>query len=105
MFRSTSRPSFRSRLRGIFNARLFHRVTTDFITHDAKGSLITERVPAIIGDPGEAYVLIPPFVGHAFRAAISSALALPADTEEQCKLTFFHDTHHFGFGEWSIWIH
>lgn len=39
-------------------ARYFHQVTTDFITHDAKGNLITRKVPVIIGDPGETYVLI-----------------------------------------------
>lgn len=105
MFRATSRLSFRPRLRGGSTARLFHRITTEFITHDAKGSLVTERVPAIVGDPGEAYVLIPRSVGHAFRAAISNAVAVPADMEGRCKLTFFPDSSHFGFGGLSIWTY
>jgi hypothetical protein len=43
---------------GGLTARPFHRITTSFITQDAKGNLVTERVPAIIGDPGEAYLLM-----------------------------------------------
>lgn len=99
MFRSASRPFFRSHAGRPRTARPFHRITTDFITQDAKGSLVTERVPVIIGNPGEAYVLIYPSVGHAFRAASPLASASPASMQDRCTLMFFHDTQHFGFGE------
>ena len=80
-------------------ARYFHRVTTDFIAHDVKGNLVTRKVPVIIGDPGETYVLIEPGVGSALRAASPSTSASAASAEDRCKLTFFHDSQHFGFGK------
>ncbi|KAJ5232069.1 hypothetical protein N7468_005025 [Penicillium chermesinum] len=78
-------------------ARYFHRVTTDFIAHDVRGTLVTRKVPIIVGDPGETYVLIEPGVGNALRAASPFTSASAASAEDRCKLTFFHDSQHFGF--------
>lgn len=47
----------------------------------------------IIGNPGETYVMIESGVGAALRAASPFT-----SVEDRCKLTFFHDSQHFGFG-------
>lgn len=52
----------------------------------------------IIGNPGETYVLIDTGVGTALRAASPFTSASAASAEDRCKLTFFHDSRHFGFG-------
>lgn len=97
MFRSASR-SLLLCTRNVPTARYFHRVTTDFISHDVRGNLISRKVPVIIGDPGETYVLIEPGVGNALRAASPFTSTYAASAEGRCKLTFFHDSQHFGFG-------
>lgn len=103
MFRSAFRPlSFLHCTRSAFTARYFHRVTTDFVTHDASGNLVTSKVPIIIGNPGETYVLIEQGVGSALRAASPYLSASAASAEERCKLTFFHDSQYFGFGKLSV---
>lgn len=79
-------------------ARYFHRVTTDFITSDASGNLATTKVPVFIGNPGETYVLIGTGVGTALCAASPFTSTSAASAEDRCKLTFFHDSQHFGFG-------
>ncbi|CAG8217649.1 unnamed protein product [Penicillium salamii] len=103
MFRSSFPPfsSLRS-TRSARTARYFHRVATDFVTHDAGGNLVTRKVPVIIGNPGETYVLIEQGVGSALRAASPFTLASAASAEDRCKLTFFHDSQHFGFGKLSL---
>ena len=59
-------------------------------------------MPVIVGDPGEAYVLIEQEVGSALRAASPFMSASAASAEYRCKLTFFHDSQHFGFGTLSV---
>ncbi len=100
MFRSASRPFFSLySAKSACSSRYFHRVTSDFIHYDARGNLVTRKVPCIIGNPGESYVLIDPEVGSALRAASPFASAFAASAEERCKLTFFHDSHYFGVGK------
>ncbi|KAL4738984.1 hypothetical protein BDV11DRAFT_126692 [Aspergillus similis] len=102
MFRSASRPFSSSYSTGsACSARCFHRVTTDFINYDARGDLVVRKVPIIIGNPGEAYILIDPEVGSALRAASPFASASASRAEDRCKLMFFHDSRHFGFGSSS----
>lgn len=104
MFRCAFRPftSFHiTRFAG--STRHFHRVTTDFITHDVRGHLVTRKVPVIIGNPGETYVLIDQGVGSALRAASPCTSDSAASAEGRCKLTFFHDSQHFGFGKLSLY--
>ena len=85
------------------SARYFHRVTVGLINHDVRGNLVTEKVPIIIGNLGETYVLIDPGVGSALRAVspCTSASASPA-AEDGRKLTFFHDTQRFGSGKIAL---
>lgn len=85
------------------HTRYFHRVTTDFITHDARGHLIIRKVPVIIGSPGELYVLIEQGVSSALRAASPYTADSAAGAEDRCQLTFFHDSQHFGFGKLSLY--
>ncbi|KUM57012.1 hypothetical protein ACN42_g10183 [Penicillium freii] len=99
MFGSALRPFSPLRCtRSAPTARYFHQVTTDFVTYDVKENLITSKVPVIIGDPGETYVLIEQGVGSALRAASPFISSSAASAEDSCKLTFFHDSQHFGFG-------
>lgn len=103
MFRRAIQPfSSYHRTSNVPTARYFHRVRTDFIAHDVKGNLVTRKVPAIVGNLGETYVLIEPGVGSALRAASPRTSASAASAEDKCKLTFFHDSQHFGFGKLSV---
>ncbi|DAA73865.1 TPA_exp: Uncharacterized protein A8136_3851 [Trichophyton benhamiae CBS 112371] len=84
--------------------RHFHQVTGDFTDYDAKGVPTTAKVPIIVGEPGQTYVLVPTDIGRAFHTA-SLALNEPTTgttssgaTDETCKATFFHDSQHFGVG-------
>ncbi|KAJ5159053.1 uncharacterized protein N7500_008704 [Penicillium coprophilum] len=83
------------------SARLLYHVTTDFITHNTGGNLVTRKVPVVVGDPGETFVLIEQEVGSALRAASPFISVSAASAEYRCKLTFFHDSQHFGFGPTS----
>ncbi|KAJ5921443.1 hypothetical protein N7466_009769 [Penicillium verhagenii] len=98
MFRSAFRPipPLRYTKTPCF-ARNFYWVTTDFIAHDERGNPVTRKVPIIIGDPEQNYVLIEQEVGSALRAASSLMSASAAISGDSCKLTFFHDSQHFGF--------
>ncbi|KAJ5278570.1 hypothetical protein N7524_004723, partial [Penicillium chrysogenum] len=84
------------------SARLLHHVTTDFITHNTRGNLVTRKVPVIVSDPGETFVLIEQEVGSALRAASPLMSASAASAKYRCKLTFFHDSQHFGFSTLSV---
>ncbi|KAJ6097000.1 hypothetical protein N7486_007746 [Penicillium sp. IBT 16267x] len=102
MFRRASLP-FPS-LHGLKSARFtryFHRVTTDYIDYDSSGKVALRKVSIIVGNPGETYVLIDPGVGTAIRAASPFTSPSAASAEGRCKLTFFHDSQHFGFGRSS----
>lgn len=102
MFRSASRSFSLRSTRNVRTARYFHRVTTNFINHDARGKIVARKVPVIIGDPGETYVLIDPGVGNALRAASPFTSTSVASAEDRCKLTFFHDSQHFGFVKLAV---
>ena len=102
MFRCASLP-FPS-LHGLKSARFtryFHRVTTDFIDYDPSGKVASRKVSIIVGNPGETFVLIDPGVGTAIRAASPFTSPSAASAESRCKITFFHDSQHFGFGRSS----
>lgn len=101
MFRYASLPL--PSLHGLKSTRFtrsFHRVTTDFINYDLNGKLASRKVSIIVGNPGETFVLIDPGVGTAIRDASPFASPSAASAESRCKITFFHDSQHFGFG-WS----
>lgn len=93
MFRSAFRPfSSLHCTRSARTARYFHHVTTDFITHDIGGNLVTKKVPIIISNPGETCVLIERGVGSALRAASPFVSTSAASAKDRCKLTFFYDS-------------
>ncbi|KAF3901318.1 Fido domain-containing protein [Trichophyton interdigitale] len=78
-------------------------VTGDFTNYDVKGVPTTAKVPIIVGEPGQTYVLVPTDIGRAFHTASlelnepTTGLSTGA-TDETCKATFFHDSQHFGVG-------
>ena len=105
MFRSASRlfsPLYSTKGVRTSTAWYFHPATTDFISHVTRGNLVVRKMPIIIGNPGETYVLIDPGVGSALCAASPIASASAASIEDKCELTFFHDSQHFGFGKTPV---
>ncbi|KAJ5113359.1 hypothetical protein N7456_001893 [Penicillium angulare] len=87
--------------RNIYTGLPLFYITTEFITHDTKGNLVTRKVPTTIGTPEDAFIFIDAETGNALRAASSFTSASAASAEYRCNLTFFHDTRHFGFGPTS----
>ena len=83
-------------------ARYFHRVTADFINCDVKGKPVSTKVPIVIGNPGESYVQIDPEIGWAFHAGSLHNSPSATNVEGRCRLTFVHETQHFGFGRCAI---
>ena len=95
--------SVRTSIRTIRSAplrRTFSLKSAEFITLSAQGSLASRNVDVWLGEPHEAYVLLPTDIGNAMRAgcAWQDGLCLVADPQT-CALTFYHDTQHFAHGE------
>lgn len=100
MFRNAFRPLTPWHgTRSARTTRSLHRITTDFITKDAKGSQVTEKVSAVICNPGKSFVMIEAGVGNALRATSPAAANSTGPAGDKCKLTFFHDSKHFASGE------
>lgn len=59
-----------------------------------KGKLITSKVPVIIGNTGETYVLVDPRVGTALRAAspVMCASAASAEARRKRRFSMIHNT-------------
>lgn len=74
-----------------------HQVTGEFSNYNTQGKLVTEKTFMVIGDPGETFVLIYPEIGRALCASDSASSI--TSTDGKCKLSFFHDSRHFGFGK------
>jgi hypothetical protein len=80
--------------------RTFSIKPAEFITIGAQGSLVTREVNVWLGEPHQAFVLLPTDIGNAIKAgcAWQDGLSLEADPQI-CTLTFSHDTQHFAHGE------
>ena len=76
-----------------------HSRKAEFVTKDTHGSLESRIVNVWLGDPHEAFTLIPPEIGNAFKAAQlwQSGSTMTKDPDI-CPLTFYHNTHHFAHG-------
>lgn len=89
--------------------RACHNATAKFTKLEPDGALATKEVTISVGDPGEAYVLIPTEIGYALRAGsclTSSPSALPK-RPDRFALSYFHDTQHFAIGNHPpciIWL-
>ena len=93
MLRFPIRSNHYIHIRKAATARALHTVTADFINHGPDGALVTNKVSIEIGDPGEAYVMIPPEVGRAFQAgSLLTNGSAPTNGSAKCALNFFHDT-------------
>ncbi|KAF1962574.1 hypothetical protein CC80DRAFT_400630 [Byssothecium circinans] len=78
-------------------ARAFHNATAQFTNLGPEGAPVTKEISIRVGDPGEAYVCIPPEVGYALRAAsrLSNSSSAPPKRSDRFPLSYFHDTQHF----------
>jgi hypothetical protein len=81
--------------------RSFHDDTATLVNLGADGRLVTTQYPIIIGEPHEAYVMIPVEVGRAFQA-VAATHQSPGfrvrHSEIKRPLWFFHETKHFAHG-------
>lgn len=81
-------------------ARAFHVATGEFTDLRPDGALVTKEVSIRIGDPGEAYVLIPTEIGYALQAGsrlTHEPLPLPK-RPDRFPLSFFHEIQSFALG-------
>ena len=78
-------------IKSLYIVRYFHWLTIDFITYNARGNLVTRKVPMIISSLGETYILIDPGVGTSLYATTPFTSASIASVEGRYKLTFFYD--------------
>lgn len=96
------RRSLPSLLQGSFR-RSYHCKSADFTTVNAQGSPATEQVEVWLGEPHEAYVMVPKHVGRAIEAACApygnSAHIAGPDTY---PLIFDHKSRHFVHSKFSF---
>jgi hypothetical protein len=81
--------------------RGFHDDTATLVELGANGQLVTTRHPITIGEPHEAYVMIPVEVGRVFQAVAATHQSLGLgvrNSEIKRPLWFFHETKHFAHG-------
>ncbi|KAH8686623.1 hypothetical protein GQ44DRAFT_780937 [Phaeosphaeriaceae sp. PMI808] len=81
----------------LFRRRAFHDATAEFTKLGPEGTFVTKEVSIRVGDPGDAYICIPPEVGYALQASgclTNSPSALPK-LLDRFALSYFHDTQHF----------
>ena len=83
------------------SVRSFHHETAILVNLGANGQLVTTQHPITIGDPHEAYVMIPVEVGRVFQA-VAATHQSPGfgvrNSEIKRPLWFFHETKHFAHG-------
>ncbi|KAF1952282.1 hypothetical protein CC80DRAFT_363795, partial [Byssothecium circinans] len=78
----------------VATTRACHTATAEFSNLGPDGTLVTKEVSIEVGDPGEAYVLIPTEVGYALQAGsylTNSSSALPK-RPDRLALSYFHDS-------------
>jgi hypothetical protein len=81
--------------------RGFHDDTATLVNLGANGQLVTTQHPITIGDPHEAYVIIPVEVGRVFQAVAATHQSPDfgvRNSEIKRPLWFFHETKHFAHG-------
>ncbi|OCL08852.1 hypothetical protein AOQ84DRAFT_388553 [Glonium stellatum] len=77
--------------------RACHVATGKFTNLEPDGTLVTKEVSIRVGNPGEAYVLIPTEVGYALQAGsyLTNSLSALPKRPDRFALSYFHDTQHF----------
>ncbi|MCJ1345139.1 hypothetical protein MMC31_003344 [Peltigera leucophlebia] len=65
---------------------MFSTKPAEFITLDAQGLRVTRKTNVWMGDPHEAFVLVPKEIGDAMKGS---------SQDEICSLIFHHDSKHF----------
>ncbi len=64
---------------------------------------MTRKVDVWLGDLHQAFVLVPPEIGKAFKASSDKQIDV-SDVEEDlktCSLIFYHDTRHFAHSKYQ----
>lgn len=82
---SPTRASLRA-LHGPLLRRIFSTKPAKFITIDAQGLRVTQKINVWMGDPHEAFVLVPTDIGDAMNES---------SQDQICPLIFHHDSQHF----------
>lgn len=98
---ATARPFYAPRPFRAAIARACHTATAEFTNLWPDGTLVTKEVSIQVGNPGEAYVLIPTEIGYALQAGSypsNSSSTLPK-RPDRFALSYFHDTQHFALGK------
>lgn len=77
--------------------RACHVATGEFTNLQPDGTVVTKEISIRVGDPGEAYVLIPTEVGNALQAgsSLTNNLSALPKRPDRFALSYFHDTQHF----------
>ncbi|KAI1114865.1 hypothetical protein F5Y14DRAFT_156868 [Nemania sp. NC0429] len=77
--------------------RLFHQVRGEFISRQTGNQkLVTQVVPIVLGEPDEAYVMVPPATGQAMQAVYINEKPRGHNlTMDRIPLVFHHKTRHF----------
>lgn len=84
-------------------ARAHHTATAKFTNLGPEGTPVTKEVSIQVGEPGDAYVLIPTEVGDALQAGnnLVNSSSAPPKRPDRLTLSYFHDTQHFALGNSS----
>lgn len=77
----------------IYYSRHLHRTTAEFTHRNPNGQLLTRQENIWIGDPGDAFVMVPVEVGDAFRSAALGLLngRNLGSAQDRVSLVFYHD--------------
>lgn len=64
------------------------------------GTIVTKEVFIAMGDPGDAFVLIPAEIGFAIRGGsyLTNGSISHSKRPDELALTYSHDTQHFALG-------
>ncbi|KAI0117925.1 hypothetical protein GGR51DRAFT_500553, partial [Nemania sp. FL0031] len=83
------------------SSRPFHHVSGDFVTKEPGNTrIVTRIIPMLIGNPEEAYVMVPAAIGQAMQAAsINEKPRGQYSTIDRIPLIFHHRTRHFAPAE------
>jgi len=92
---------FTSRPRALPHARTCYAAIGKFTNLGRVGIPVTKDVSIMIGDPGEAYVLVPTEVGYALKTGIyhSNTPSAFLKRPDRLALRYFHDTQSFALGK------
>ena len=77
-----------------------HEVAAEFVSIRADGAPFSETITAFMGDPADAYVMVPKDIGKAIMraSALAAERLMDLDLNRQ-PMVFYHDIRTFTPGE------